>query len=125
MKTLSHNTVIVVPDSRWEHGRLQELLGGITRLVGGLTITESSGYFVDAKGAIVEEYIVLVSINYNEEQGVELDRCVCKVVLHLLQQGEEAVMVHYRQGGQHATALYYDSDTDDLVKTIEGIRLAA
>lgn len=109
MKQLKGGVTVYVPQRLFDTRRFGQHLDQLVREVGGYTASDVMGGWRGADGSVQNEEVVCVEVLSHEDNVAAAASRIAKIILFLLQQGEEAVLVRQVQpnGGPYG-ALYYN-----------------
>lgn len=120
MKQLKGGVTVYVPQRWFDTKRFEHHLDQLVSEVGGYTASDVMGGWRGADGRVQNEEVVCVEVLSHADNVAAAGRRIAKIILYLLQQGEEAVLVRQVQatGGPYG-AIYYQSDKADLIRQAE------
>jgi hypothetical protein len=116
-KTLNTRLTITVPESRFDSNHSERFLRALAAAAGGYTVVEGDGGWTNGNGDVIEEEIVEVTVRWNDqdkEQDFAVKKAVLTYIVHLLNEGEEAVLV----SEPVKSHLFYASDIPHIIKEL-------
>ena len=106
-KIINQYIEVYVPEAHWRDSTVHHIIGSVTALVGGATVTKADGLYIRKDGITDEEQMRIVHWDFSRHDYGEVRRRVAFLVEQLFDLGEECVLRKRMLEGEYKAELIY------------------